>query len=443
MRFNRVFIFSYHGNENFHTSFYRLKNLAKHLAKRNQVHFVHGSTGSHNPIDYNGNLINIPLNYNFGFIQKIYKWLMDSNLYAIAKLFLIVYYFFTGKEIYDLGRVFLDYIKKTNLNLNASDTVIVSYPSSAVHNLGYSLKKKFGCKLILDYRDPGIFGYQHIYESKLTYFLRRNLLKRREIRNLDHADAIIAISDSIAKLFPKRYAHKLHVVRNGFLIDQFKSDKLKFTNNMYKLVYLGTIHKLQLENKDFFKALRRFIDLNNLLPHHFSVRFIGTASHMGHGTAMLKEVIKHYKLDPYFVITNRMPIAEAYEHLYDANMFLHLKFGDRTEIITSKQYDYLAFQKPILLPVSDNGDLEQSINQYQAGFICNGLEDIVNTLNTQFELHRAQISNRVYRTDEELYELSRNGQMENFDKIIRALHHSEKHKKKMEKNIFSFLFLTK
>ena len=66
-------------------------------------------------------------------------------------------------------------------------------------------------------------------------------------------------------------------------------------------------------------------------------------------------------------------------------MFLHLKYGDRSQIITSKNADYLMFNKPILLPVSDKGDLAESITRYKAGYICSGIEETVNALNKEYK----------------------------------------------------------
>lgn len=417
----RIFIFSYHGTETFQTSYYRLLNLASFLAKDHQIYFVHGAENSETPIEKKGNLIEIALKYNEGWLQQAYALLIKNKYFTLGKLLLMIYYFLTGKEIYDLGQVFDKYLSKTNLSLNERDTVIVSYPSIAIHNLGYRLKKKYGCKLVLDYRDPGVFGYQLISESKIVSFLRKTFLKRRELRNLDAADGLTAISASIKNLFPPKYATKFSVIRNGFLIDKVDFSKIKTTNNIFKLVYLGTIYNIQLQELDFFKAVRKFINHYGLQPHQFQLKFVGSETPIRHKADELKLVVKQLGLDPYTTITPRMPIEQAYEHLYDANMFLHLRCGDRKEIITSKQYEYLAFQKPILLPISDEGDLAESIQQYDAGFVCHSVEEIVQTLSLQFELHLAQISNRVQRTEQELFELSRQYQGQKFRKLIKAL----------------------
>jgi hypothetical protein len=54
---------------------------------------------------------------------------------------------------------------------------------------------------------------------------------------------------------------------------------------------------------------------------------------------------------------------------------LHLRYGKKKEVITSKQADYLAFQRPILLPMSDEGDLAESILNHHAGYVCKSKEE--------------------------------------------------------------------
>jgi hypothetical protein len=182
------------------------------------------------------------------------------------------------------------------------------------------------------------------------------------------------------------------------------------------MVYLGTVYNDQLEDITFFKALRKFIDLYVVQPQYFQIRFIGSGESL-----KLKEIIKHFKLEPYTSISQKMPISQVYTELYTTAMFFHLKYGDRKEIITTKQYEYLAFQKPILLPVNDYGDLEESIKKYDAGFVCESEKEIVDVLKMSIDNHFNGNPRRITRTEGELYDLSRQGQEEKLLKLIDKL----------------------
>lgn len=404
----RIFVFSYHGKGSHQTGFNRISSIARTLSKSYEVHFVYGNESIYaKPINVSGNLIEIPLSYNTGILCKIYKSLRNSGKNFIAKSLLVSYYFITGKEIFDLRTEFDKYRKQTNIRLSKDDVVFVSYPSISIHNLGYNLKKEFGCKLVLDYRDPGVFGYQLIEENKIFSLLRSIFLKGKELRNLQAADLIVTISETLKSMFYEQFRNDILVVRNGFDIAKINFNLISDSITTFNLVYLGSIYTDQLEDLTFFKAVRKFIDDNSIQPQKFQIKFVGTGDN-----AALKSVIRHFNLSPYTRIGCKMPISQIYTELYDASMFFHLKYGDRTGIITTKQYDYLAFQKPILLPVNDGGDLQEHIKKYNAGFICEDLACIVKTLKTTYDKHFTGNAIRIERTQSELHELSREYQEE-------------------------------
>lgn len=412
----RIFVFSYHGRETYQTGFNRLLSIAESLSHAYEIHFVYGDRNeTKRPIKIKGNLVEIPLSYTSSYFHKFYINLLESGRRGVAKLLLITHYFFTGREILDLGREFNKYKKKTNIDLTQEDIVIVSFPSMAIHNLGYSLKQEFNCKLILDYRDPCTFG-QLVYENKLLSSIRRFFLKRQELRNLKSADLIITISNSIRNLFPEKYRSSIQVIRNGYDIKKIDFNLINNHPYTFKLIYLGSVYNDQLTDTTFFRAVRKFIDKYTIQPQYFQIRFIGTGESL-----KLKDIIKHFNLEPYTYISKKMNIEQIYSELYSAAMFFHLRYGDRKKIITTKQYEYLAFQKPILLPVNDHGDLEESIKKYEAGYICEKEEEIVDILKKSIDNHFNGKPATIARTEEELYDLSRQAQEEKLIKLIDEL----------------------
>jgi hypothetical protein len=116
-----------------------------------------------------------------------------------------------------------------------------------------------------------------------------------------------------------------------------------------------------------------------------------------------------------------MPIDQIYGELYSTAMFFHLRYGNRKEIITTKQYEYLAFQKPILLPVNDYGDLEESIKKNNAGFVCDNEKEVVDVLKNSFDIHFNLKPMRIKRSEAELYNLSRQSQEEKLKELINNL----------------------
>ena len=178
----RVFVFSYHGKDTYQTSFYRLASLSEKLSEQFQVYFIYGNL---NPIPAavnSENLQHIPLVYSNGLVKKTHTFLHLQRA-SLAKAFLMFYYLITKKEILDLQREAEAYFEENKIILTEEDIIFVSFPSLAVHNLGYALKQKFKSKLILEYRDPGVFGYKLVFENELMAKARKLFLRRNEIRN--------------------------------------------------------------------------------------------------------------------------------------------------------------------------------------------------------------------------------------------------------------------
>lgn len=411
----RVFVFSYHGRDTYQTSFYRLSSLSEKLSETFKVFFIYGNL---KPIDVQNegaNLTHIPLVYSDGLVKKIHTTLYNRKSH-LAKAFLMFYYLFTKKEILDLQREAEYYFKKNKVVLTKDDIIFVSFPSLAVHNLGFALKKKFNSKLILEYRDPGVFGYKLIFENELMAKARKLFLKRNEIRNLESADLILAISESIKKFFPEKYHQKIEVVKNGFSNSNIDFSLIADRKEQFILAYLGSVYSGQLDDLTFFYAVKKFIDSYKIPKNKLLIKFIGLNAHHE-----IDGIIEKCGLKDYILITPKVQLDEAYAQMYDVSMFFHLKYGHRKEIITTKQYDYLAFQKPILLPVNDHGDLAESIKKYKAGFICNNEQEIVEVLLNAFTQHFSGTPMRIERTKAELYELSRQGQEDKLVKLIEAL----------------------
>lgn len=411
----RIFIFSYHGRDTHQTSFYRLLSLAKNLANHFEVYFIYGNVKNIEiEKNENSNFKEIPLTYHNGIIQKFHKYLNGKNL-TIAKILLIFHYLFTRNEIFDIRKEFENYLENNRIELNQEDIVFVSFPSLAVHNLGYLLKKKFKSKLILEYRDPGVFGYRLVFENEFVSKMRKFFLRKKEIRNLESADLLITISESIKNFFPEKYKRNIHVIRNGFNSNKIDFQLIKTNKDQFILAYLGSVYSGQLEDFSFFNAIRKFIDRYKISPDKFLLKFIGSDN------SQLNKIIKRFNLGAYTEFTAKMPIEQAYHELYTASMFFHLRYGHRKEVITTKQYEYLAFQKPILLPINDHGDLEESIKKYDAGFVCNSEEEIINILKMVFDNHFNGNPMYITRTEEELYAFSRQSQEEKLIKLIDKL----------------------
>ncbi len=411
----RIFIFSYHGSDTFQTSFNRLKSFAEILAAEYEVYFVHGQLKECTPLS-DSNYREIVIPYSKGFIRNIYTSLLKREAYSLARIVLLTYYFLARREILDLHHEFFTYLKKSDIRFTPQDVVIASYPSWAIHKLGVKLKKRYGCKLILDFRDPGVFGYQHVADNAFIFFLRKFFMQRSEIRNLEIADKCIAATESIKNCFKEEYRHKFEVIRNGAAINLLDPVRIKELPAKFKIIYIGQLYDDQLDNLNFFEGVKDFIVKHSVMPQELEIKFFG-----GGAIHILETVVAKFGLGDFVTISKRIPLPEVYNECFSASLFLQLKYGERDKIVASKQYDYVALQKPILLPASDNGDIEDFIKTYDAGYVCNSATETEQVIEQLYLKWKSGHSLYMAKPEDEIFKISRAFQGEKLRSIVKSL----------------------
>lgn len=317
---------------------------------------------------------------------------------------------FSLKDFHN-GRIALD-----SVQLQPEDIVITSSPPNSVFDIGFQLKKQFGCKWIMDYRDPWTYGYSLPPFDGLIYRLKKKYYRRLENSYLTSADAATTVSSSLKKYYPAAYQNKVHIVSNGANASKVDLSLIEAHPKVFSIVYSGSIYDIQLKDPSFFKALKRLIKDLALRPDQFTLLFVGSGTN-----PYLTTYIKQVGLEAYTQITPRLSIEATMPYMYKACLFLHLKYGKIGDIITSKNYDYLLLQKKILLPKSDGGDLADTLKHYDAGYICDGEQATYETLKTLYEQHTAGESVVCARSADELKELERHFQAQQLIHLISQL----------------------
>lgn len=373
----RLFLFTYWYLPDNRTAVNRVKYFKKIFLDSNiDTHLIYcdndteSNTGS-NSVEYK-----IPYNHLF---YSISVYLLKRNWLFFYKIIHFFYLITRKRDVYDFYRNFREIESSKSFNIGKEDVIITSAPPYSALNIGYYLKKKYGAKWVIDYRDPWTLGYPTLAYSVFADKFRKLIQRKDELKFLEFADQITTVSESLKSTFPKKYHHKISVIPNGANTDEMDFEKINSTPNSFSIVYAGTIHSQQLEDNYFFDVVKKFILDNSIKPEDFKLHFIGSDS-----SDELKSIIKYLDLNDYVNITKRLDLPELYSYMYNASMFLHLKYANRDKIITSKQFDYLALQKAILLPKSDHGDIAESIAGNNAGFVCQSREELYDVLQEEY-----------------------------------------------------------
>ncbi len=263
-------------------------------------------------------------------------------------------------------------------------TIVISGGSTGIMGSAYSLAQRYHAKFIIDYRDPLNFGYHLLETNPFASKFKRLFTLSKERKLLAAADHIITVSDSLKSFFPEEFKSKVTIIENGSnFVQQEVIEHIVERPKIFNIIYLGTLYNEQLEDMSFFIALKSFISANHLEANSLKLLFLGSSQNK-----LLLGIIHKFQLQHFTEVTNRLNNSQLSSHLLNASMFLQLRYGDRSQIITSKNADYLMFRKPILLPNSDHGDIEKSIQDNQAGYICDGnIECIQEALQCEYDKH--------------------------------------------------------
>ena len=378
------------------------------IARDREV-FLNGTiTGN---MDIGEGLINIPLKQSIpeALIASLVKKPTYKTTTAVLNL---GYLLITGKDFNYPTNSLESFFKDNPLSKN--DILIASAPPSTLFIAARKLAKTHGCKLILDYRDPWTYGYKPIDSMPLINDFKKFKSRDQENKGLKAATLINCDSESVKKLFPPQYHYKINPILNGANLQVIDPDKINDSYSKLRIVYLGTIYNDQLVDETFFKALQAFVLKNKLTGGEAEVIFVGSARNQ-----RLKQVISNHKLDGFCVVTERMEISKAMELAYTASAFLHLKYGSRADVDTSKHLDYLALQKAILLPMTDRGNVASLIKKDNAGYVCESEEECLAALEELWAKHQRGESMKTPRSPEFLYSISREAEAQKFVDLIK------------------------
>jgi hypothetical protein len=339
------------------------------------------------------------------FIQRIGFFSVNNNFKFLWRIFQLLHLIVYKTDI------FCPYGLEKVVKAEAVDGYVIASGSHfSYFSIANLITKKINYKLVLDYRDPWTFGYPSIDGLKFIHQLKVKFNRAQEINLLSHACIISTVSKALINQFPLAYQNKIALVPNG---SNYKAEDVNPITNTdsFNIVFAGTIYNDQLIDHVFFEAFSEFVNRKN--QQNIKLQFIGSFENHN-----LIKMISLYNLIDHVEVTKRISKVELLKYLNNASGFLHLKYGDKKDIISSKQAEYLMFRRPILLPVSDEGDLQESILSNNAGYVCYNKDDILKSLELLWDKFLDKENLFIEQPSEFIENLSREKIAEKFVKQI-------------------------
>lgn len=251
-------------------------------------------------------------------------------------------------------------------------SVIISGRPFQNFMVGARLKKKFNIQWIPDYRDDWTTrpsNYPNTMFQKLIYAFDR----QSEIRWTKNADFFISVSNYLVQSISEFINTEGYRIMNGFSIKKKSNEEIVSNSNEFIISYIGTLYDYQ-PIEETIEAFNQVIEESKI---KLVIRFIGIDTDSKQKKRVNSLIQKHQ--DSYQLI-DRIPKKDLNSYLTSSDYFFLTSYGELQGCLPVKIFDYLKYQKPILLYPSDNGIIRDFIEETGSGFALTTKNQVVKTL---------------------------------------------------------------
>lgn len=320
------------------------------------------------------NLPNLP--------KKVYRYNYQANA--------------SKTEYYLKSALNLIYDHKTNSFLNKFykeikneyfDLVLCSTFNEFPLNLAYKISKKLNIPLLCDIRDLAEQFGSKIYDTngQTHNYIGRyftNLLRKRRIQRrnyvLKKANAITTISPWHLD-FIKRYNKNVYLIYNGFSEKDFIAKEVK--SNSFNIVYTGRLLDLNTRNPELlFNAIEE-LKLEKLRI----VWYVDKTS-----KEIISKELENYPITKSISEINNLVPVSAIPNLLNKSSIILVLTNKSTEdgpkgIMTTKFFEAIGVEKPVLCVRSDEGCLSQVIKETNAGLAATNVEEVKSFITKKYK----------------------------------------------------------
>lgn len=243
---------------------------------------------------------------------------------------------------------------------------------------------KAGIPLVVDLRDiieqfagteyiakplPNLFGVEKWIAS---VFKRINLKQRNQV--LKKADHLITISSWHVDTL-KKYNPNISLIYNGYDPDIFYPEPVN--SDIFYITYTGRLTSLAMRNPDLlFQAVKKLRDDRVIDPGTFCVRWYMDEPSI----KTISQEAEKYDINGFMKYFEYVPATEIPGILNESAMLLILTNKADSSgpkgIMTTKFFEALAVEKPVLCVRGDEGCLEEVIHNTHAGLSAHNATEV-------------------------------------------------------------------
>ncbi|MCK9611479.1 MAG: glycosyltransferase family 4 protein [Bacteroidales bacterium] len=241
------------------------------------------------------------------------------------------------------------------------DLIFSSSPPQTNHIIARKAAAKTGLPWVADFRDPWTDVFW-LLNNSIRWKWIHNIDKKIEKKTIDKMDAIITVGPSLVQILNRKTTKKIHLISNGF-DDTYFSELTYEANTKFRITYAGSLSKEQ-DPQCFFDTLE-ILKLNKEFFDNTELEFLGNFPIYLHDIVDASPYKNHTHFSPYTFYTDSLKSIAASELL----LLIIPKTDDNKCIITSKLFDYMGAQRPVLAFGPVDGDAASILRETGAGQI--------------------------------------------------------------------------
>ena len=254
--------------------------------------------------------------------------------------------------------------------------VIISENPFASFYIGYKLKQRFNnLRWIADYRDD--WNTSELNKNGgLLKSLVHSLEQNSEKKWVGSASHITSISKHYVTKISNFVGVKGTEIINGFTEKNSAISMRPNDPSIYNITYSGTLYPSQdiIPFLNAFKKLvREYEETTHLQLNLPGLNYIKSQGNL------VRNHLKNY--EDHFTLTDRIPAKEVHELLSNSNLLLIISHKGLKGISSSKLYDYLPYNRQVLLFPDDQDIMSSTLQRTGQGLVCNNEDEITNCLN--------------------------------------------------------------
>ncbi|MBL0055597.1 MAG: hypothetical protein IPP31_05270 [Chitinophagaceae bacterium] len=265
----------------------------------------------------------------------------------------------------------LDYIRD-----HPVDKMLISGSPFQLFRIGFLAKRKYHVPWIADYRDGWTSG-NHDQPKGILGKLERPSNVYHEKRWLRTADQFITVSPYLEACLSKTTGIRGKAIYNGFFNEGDPLPEKAVNKEEVTFLYSGSMYPAQ----DYRTLVDVFKKLIDTYRDKITVRLIFLGTRYKNDPFRQDPVFDGYR--EHFVLKDRVAYPEALRAHADADAFIMLAYQGAKGIPSSKIFDYIRFQKPVLLYPNDHDILESILTRSGLGLIADnaaGIEEKLDRL---------------------------------------------------------------